>query len=344
MASLRVAVIVIRFLFVILFLFSIKSQAEQLGFSLVTTVASPAVELSKLRDDWVVSGTGTYAYAKGRLDSWFEVNSRWRIGITKRADYLFEFSPETAQFYSRLEQNTIPAGRYDLDLKVNGLMSQGVYLEHLLDIATQGKLRVRLHGLQGSIVQFGSLSGSGEVFENGTFEYDYGLDYHFDHSRILDSNDESVSGFGYAVDLRLEYGLGRHWALRGSIDDLVYRIHWNKINRDRGCVSSPASPVCRGRTDVVSKSQSIQSQSDWMVYGLKGRLRPYVRWQSWGRRESWILGGLYENYSAGWDFENEVVNFTYDSDRLQVEWAFDNINAADGNHWQITLGTIWPIF
>lgn len=336
--------IVIRISVFLILVFSMQSQAKQLGFSLDLNVASPAVEISKLQEEWQVDHSGKYAYGQGRLDSWFEVNPSLRVGISKRADYLIEFSEDTAQFYSRLEQNQISAGLYDLDLTVNGLMSQGVYLESPFQLSTKGKLKLRLHLLQGSIVQLGSLIGRGQVFDDGSFEYQYQLDYHFDHSRILNSPEVPVSGLGYALDIRLEYNLGRHWALKGSVDDLVYRMYWNQVNQDQGCVSRPTRPDCIGRTQVVSKTQSIQSQSDWMIYGLKGSIHPYVQWQSWGQKQAWILGCLYENYSAGWDLENEAMNFTYDSDRLQVKWAFDNIHVGDAHHWQFTLGTVWPIF
>ena len=334
----------IRHLLILLILLTLKSQAQQLGFSMNVQVSSPAVEFSKLQDEWVVDHHGTYAYAAGRLTSWLDFNGLWQFGVSKRADYLFQFSTQTAQFYSRLEHNQLPPGKYTLDLQVSGLLSQGVFARRIFSLGPKGQLGVTLYGLQGSVVQLGTLTGEGEVFQDNSFQYEYELDYYFDHSRILDSPEVSVSGYGYALDLDLEYNLGRHWALKGIIRDMSYQMYWSQINRDKGCVARPTSALCSGKTTIGSNKQRIQRQSDWMIYGLKGLWRPFVQWQSWGRNQSWIAGVLIDKYSAGWGFEDEVVNFTYDSDRLQVKWAFDNITAHDAHHWQLTLGTVWPIF
>lgn len=329
---------------VLLFLFAFNaSQAQQLGFSLEAKLSSPAVEFSKLTQDWVVDHDGTHSYAMGRLDSWFEVNDRWRVGFVKRADYLLEYSKETAEFYTRLEDNELEAGVYDLDLRVNGLMSQGIYARYQIPINFRGHLGVTLYGLQGSIVQLGTLSGSGEVFENGDFEYQYDLNYYFDHSRLLNSPEENVSGVGYALDIDLVYSLGRHWSLKGSIKDLANAMYWSTINRDQGCVSRPASGNCFGVTSVTTKRQVVSSQSKWMIYGLKGVVRPYVQWQSWGRSEAWIAGVLINKYSIGWDLNQNVANFTYDSDRLRVKWGFDHVNVNDAHQWHINIETVWPI-
>lgn len=326
---------------------SVKSQAQQLGFSLNAQVSSPAVQLSNLQDDWVVDHPGNYAYGRGLLESWFELNEDWAVGYRKRADYLIEFSPDTARFYTRLENGVVDPGEYDLNLHVNALMMEGVFATRKFPLGTKGNLSIDLSGYQGSVVQLGRLSGVGYVDGSNDYRFIYDLDYYFDHSRWLDSPEEPVTGWGYGLGFELDYSLGRSWRLHGVVDDVIANMHWSQVNRDRAECDTNSEKKglgCDGTSSVVSRKQPIRSASSWKIYGLKGVFRPFLNWHSWGRNESWVFGVLVEKYSMGFDLKDEVVNFTYDSDRLQVKWAFDNINVNDAHHWQISLGTVWPIF
>lgn len=317
-------------------------QAKQLGLDLETRVQSPAIPINELIDGWAESGQGQYAQGRAQFESWVRLDRGWTLGYVKRADYHLAFTQQTSLFYSRLEDFDLEAGRYPLSLSVNALSAEGLFAQYFIPLSTKGRLSLKASVLQGSVVQLGTLRGEGEVFGDGSYEYQYDLDYYYDHNRLLNSPEEAVEGYGYSLDIGLEYSLGRHWSLEGEIKDWIYHMHWLNINRDEGCLASPVTANCDGKSSQESVRQRIRSDSRWRIYGKGQRWNPYVQWGSWLRHSEVELGVLYKKWSLGWEANHRVVNLSYESDRLQVKWAFDSPLYKQAHQWQLQLGVTWP--
>jgi len=319
-----------------------SAQAKQLGVELEMRVQSPAIPIHELIDGWAESGKGQYAQGRAQFESWVRLDDGLTLGYVKRADYHLAFTQNTSLFYSRLENFDLEPGRYPLSLSVNALSAEGLFAQYFIPLSTKGRFFLKASVLQGSVVQLGTLKGEGEVFSDGGYEYRYDLDYYYDHNRLLNSPEEPVEGYGYALDIGLEYSLGRHWSLEGEIKDWLYHMYWLNINRDQGCLASPVTADCDGTSAQETVRQRIRSDSRWRIYGKGQRFNPYVQWGSWVRHSEVELGVLYKKWSLGWEANHRQANLSYESDRLQVKWAFDSPLYKQAHQWQLQLGVTWP--
>lgn len=317
--------------------------AEQtIGLRSDVLLASPAMEIEQLESSWQYPSRGEYAQARARLEIYTQLNSQLEIGIEQRWDYLLGFSEETAQFYSRLENNAIEDGEYDLSLTVNAAQSSGLFVQYFIPLSSSSWFKIKAHALQGRRIQEGNLSGLGVVAEN-SFGYDWQLDYAYDENRIFEANRTRPIGFGYSFDIQGFTQINQQHSVYISLEDLFYTLHWQDVDQDNGCLDRPLTASC---TVITTRSDYAQrfpvlAKLKW-GYQL-GDVQTTIEAQAWQRYRALWLGINYQGMAVELDGINEMLNLGYESSMLKVKWGFDTVNFAQAKHWQLTFDMNWPI-
>ena len=100
--------LIYRVIIVVACFVSSSALAQQaVGLRTDILLASPAMAINDIDSSWQAPSTGDYAQARARVETYFTANAQWSFGVEKRWHYLLGFSEDTAQFYSRLENNAI---------------------------------------------------------------------------------------------------------------------------------------------------------------------------------------------------------------------------------------------
>ena len=316
--------------------------AVDIGFRSDALLASPAMEIEDLESSWENPSKGRYAQARVNIESYVQLDAQFQLGVEQRWHYLIGFSQETAQFYSRLENNAIDNGTYELDLKINGAQADGAFLQYFIPLSSSGWMKFKSHLLKGQRVQQGRLSGKG-VVDDSSLSYDWHLDYAYDENRIFDGPRTQLSGWGYSFDVYAFNQINENHSLYLSLEDVFYTLHWQDVEQDSGCLDRPLTAACRVFTTRESYTQRfpVFAKLKWgyQVQDIKASLEL----QAWQRYRALWLGLDYDGMQLEIDGINEMLNLGYESSRLKVKWGFDDIRFAQAKHWQLTLDMNWPI-
>jgi hypothetical protein len=318
-------------------------RAEQaVGLRSHILLASPAMEISELDSSWQNPSSGSSAQARASIETYFKVNNRLELGIEKRWHYLLKFSEDTAEFYSRLENNAVANGQYDLSLSINAATSEGFFAQYFIPLSSGIDFWIKAHVLKGGRVQKGELSGKGQV-NDSSLSYDWQLDYAYDENRIFENPRKSASAWGYSFDLAMKAKLSDEQRLSASLEDLMYTLHWDKLDQDKGCLNRPLTPDCSVYTSRSTYTQRfpIFAKLQW-AYDFEA-VSATLETQAWQRYRALLLGIDYQGMQVEVDAINEMINLGYESTVLKVKWGFDKINFAQAKHWQLTLDMNWPI-
>ncbi|MFT5594821.1 MAG: hypothetical protein ACI8SR_003221 [Oceanicoccus sp.] len=317
-----------------------SQQAVGLRSSIL--LASPVMAIGDIDSSWQGPSSGNYAQARAVIESYFQVNQHWALGVERRWHYLLAFSEDTAQFYSRLENNNIENGDYDLSLSINAASSDGVFAQYFIPLSSYANFWVKVHLLKGSRMQDGDLVGSGEVSDSN-LAYDWQLDYAYDENRIFESPRKHASAWGYSFDLNMQVRLNDAQRIVLSLEDVLYSLHWQAIDQDEGCLNRPLTSNCSVYTSRSSYVQQfpVFAKLHWQYHF--DELKTTLEAQAWQRYRALILGVDYGGMQLEVDGINEMLNLGYESSRLKVKWGFDKIYISQAKHWQLTLDMNWPI-
>jgi hypothetical protein len=343
---------------VYVFIFSVvalNSQASQLGFYFNSEINSPAINFNADSSHWSSSGTGNYGYGEVRLGSWFSLSDSIKFGAEKRLSHYLTFTPETAEFYGRLESKDIPAGNYPLSLRINSAKSNALFMKYTLYPTQKLTVEVAVYFLKGVETQQAVITGLGEVTvdpitNEETYSYRYDLDYFYGQNELIKTvfgpPTVSAKGYGHSFDISMAYLISNNLAASFTLANAFHLLYWSQVNYDSGCVARPSS--C-----LLSETQT-KSQRQSLPYAVNASLRydfdngpkgfsadieavKLARHESiWLGLNAWGLGGYFDTL-------NETLKLSYESERLAVKWAFDDVNFNRANHWQITLGASWPV-
>ncbi|MFY0641213.1 MAG: hypothetical protein JXR16_09220 [Bermanella sp.] len=332
-----------RVLIAVICLISNSAWAEQIaGLRTDILLASPAMAIDDIDSSWQNPSPGDYAQARARLEAYFTINSRWTVGFEKRWHYLLNFSEDTAQFYSRLENNTIENGEYDLSLSINAASSKGAFAQYFIPLSSKVSILLTGHLLKGDRIQDGELSGAG-VVSDASLSYEWQLDYAYDENRIFEAPRKNESAWGYSFDLNMQWQLNKKQTLELAIEDLLYTLYWNGVDQDKGCLDRPLSVDCS-----VYSSREAYTQTFPMFVRVKWQydfesVQTSIEAQTWQRYNALLLGVGQYGFQAQFDTINEKINLGYESSRVKVKWAFDQADFAQAKHWQLSLDMNWPI-
>lgn len=334
-------------------------------------VLSPVTEITELEKGWQGNRSGNYAQAQMKAGSDWVLGNGFVIGVQRRLDYLVHFDRATSDFYAALEQSELPEGQYPLNLEVNAAKAEGFKLGYFIPLSNFVSLSVSGYLWSGDRVQQGSLSGLGEIGPNQQISYEYQLDYAYDEQRILDGDRFGVSAWGHSFDVELEAKNRLGTQLELGFYDLYYRLYWEAVGLDNGCLVRPliANPSCSVFSDKASFDQSLSSSSvmavkqDLAGLGALGTFEGYslsARYEAWSRYAAYWVGaeanladtglakrvlggGLNGEISAAYELKEDLLALGYESQRLKVEYRFDDLSFSSARFAQFTLDVFWPL-
>jgi hypothetical protein len=330
-------------IFILITLSTNKSQAEQLGFYFDAHLNSPASKLNDVIGNWKSSSRGNYAYGGARMGAWFKLKSNVIFGIEKRISHYIDFTPETAFFYGQLEEESIPAGVYGLDLSVNSNSTESLFVQYEYVFSGKYLVKLKAYALIGNLVQIGRIVGQGEVGVDDSYTYQYELDYQYGEDYLFDKASLATKGYGHSFDLTLSYRYSNSLVFGLALEDFFYRIYWSPLNQERGCVArpSPVGTLCVLRSQQVSKTQQLpQIPTLFGRYKFESTELEFKVVDKARHDEIW-LGLKADHLELALEGVNEVFKIGYQSEPLKVEWSFDDYRHNKANHWQISLATQW---
>jgi|GEM_PF-1656697 len=310
---------------------------------------SPSTKISTLEDGWAPDSSGSYIQGKARLGSRLSLVDNWSIGVHKRLDYIVHYDQDTSDFYSAIENNELPAGLYPLNLRVNAMRSQGFELSKFIPLSTRSDLRVGFNLLSGNRVQDGLLTGVGQVHENGDISYQYNLDYFYDEQRLLDGPQIEVSGWGHSLDLRWQGRFRYGYSASLEFTDLFYRMYWQDLDHDQGCLVRPLSvnPLCAVAVKQEDHQQSLSSHSR-MRFAKKMEYQGFnaevsMEAEFWSRYDAlWFSWGQ-SGYLVGVEAQNQIYRLGYESSWLKVKYVFDHLIPKSAHYGQLSMSVYWPL-
>ncbi|NVK38638.1 MAG: hypothetical protein HWE18_11995 [Gammaproteobacteria bacterium] len=318
------------------------SAQQRVGIEADILAASPAMAIDDIESSWENPSNGRYAQARGRLSTYLEMSAQFTLGVQRRWDYLLGFSQETAQFYSRLENNQIEDGTYALDFSVNAAQSDALFAQYFIPLSFESSLEVTAYLLKGERMQDGRLTGEGNV-QGSNLSYDWQLDYAYDENRLFDSGRDSLTGWGHSFDLAFSAQINPDHLLKVAVKDLFYAIYWQDVPQDKGCLNRPLSSSCSVYSSRQQHTQIFPAfvRTQWLVTQQNHTYRFAA--EAWHRYTGLLMGWGYEGFAADVDVMNEKLNIGYESSWLKVKWGLDNLNASEAKHWQLNLDVNWPI-
>lgn len=325
----------------LLFYFPVKGWAQVHLYSNIN-LSSPAIAIENFDSDWSEVDTGEFAQAKLRAGIEFSVSNSWLVGVEERIDYLLHFTGATAQFNQKLENNELEAGQYPLWLKVNAVRSSGLFIKNIIPLSTSAQLKITSYLLKPKQVQNGVLTGKGEVFEDGSYQYHYSLDYSYSDNELFEHKGDSVSGWGHSFDVEYEYSF-ESWNYSLELNDIGYRYYWQAVNQDKGCYSRPLGD-CFFTTKDISQTQKLPFSQQHTITRKIGESRSiYVQGYEWSRFQALRLGGQIKEYTLGYDLLSQAVHFGYESDMVRIKLASDQYDLSKSKYWQAAVDFYWPI-
>ncbi len=166
--------------------------------------------------------------------------ARWSLGVFYRKDYDLRFRPDTADAYYKVQnqQDLTPGKTYLLDLRAQSFEAKGLRGTFALRPADSLRARVGLSIFEASALIDGSIRGQGSALTTDSYNYDARVDYHYSEDLLFDRQVTPPSGWGAALDLRLD-GEFTPWVRgRMRVDDLFGQIWWRDTPYTRATASS----------------------------------------------------------------------------------------------------------
>lgn len=188
---------------------------------------SEPIAIKAIVDDWDAPlHTGDIAFAFARAETGVRWD-QWRLGIFRRYDYFYEFSPDTAYLKHRSE-NDLPLNtgeQLDIYLKANSMIANGLSLSHTLTLS-EVDLGVSVSYLKGKVLTSGSLTGNAEVLAENDYDLKFDVDYYYSEDELFDREVSSPEGDGYSVDVNINWSPDDNWNFNLTANDLLSRIFW----------------------------------------------------------------------------------------------------------------------
>lgn len=329
------------------------------------TTLTRGVPISALdQDDWYqrvdLNAGNPRAVLKQEVLLELEHPSGWRLGASARAQAHVSSSSDAVRLAQDVDFKRFPDGdrSYWVDAQGAGWRGSGIRLgSPWWPVGHTGwELRGDLLGMTLHDWRESSLLGAAH-FDAGNQGFDFDMAGERVGRRVRGPflGQGGSAGYGWSLSLDVRAALAERWRLRVRAQDLVSRLHWNRIPTETLLLNSNVTqlrpdgfvdygPVVRGQQALVSRSTTIGA-------GWHGELTWQVtpRWESsivWervaGLSQTWIGLGKRSSIPSGlsWrvasDMRRGVVKGRIDWGPAFVEIATDVRSAnSEARHLQM---------
>ncbi|MDJ0806161.1 MAG: hypothetical protein QNJ78_04940 [Gammaproteobacteria bacterium] len=182
---------------------------------------------------------GTQAFAH----EWLEVGARyanWELGMLTRYDYDLSFSDDLAELYYR-SVNKLPleiGRRYRIDLRAKHYKTDGLRLGRWLHLSDRLQVNIGLAYLRGRELMDGRLNGEATAIADNDYDFSFRTDYHYSDDPLFERKVEAPDGWGYSLDLTVDWRPLPELGLHLQVNDLWGRIFWEQAPHTMAVASS----------------------------------------------------------------------------------------------------------
>ena len=283
--------------------------------------ASDPVPVMDWSDGWQDGyRRGRYAYANVEQSIGFGY-SGWQVEYGRRSFLDATFSPDTAEFYYRLEHDEEISRTYDIELEVAAFSGNGISLGYEFTLSPGLRITPEISHYVLSDYQFGEFSGSSDGDQALLL-----VDYYFSEDKILEYPTDGSGGSDWSADVKDGYfttfDLQLSWvndliALHVVGEDLLNTVRLPVTARTYGCVlfrheANSSCPGGGGYSTETSYKGRIQSSLSADVTHIHS-----------GVQLSAFRHGLYQRFGLSKLFETRVGTFSttvYSTRQLGLAW------------------------
>lgn len=237
---------------------------------------SEPVSLSSLDHSWHEGG-----FKSGELQSgsvWAEAGIRkgnwWLSGIYRYQQH-YEFHTDTADFYQALENTQqLEAGRtYRIDLKSRRFEAHGLRAAYQFNVNDDFSMRLGGGVFYAGKLQSGTLTGTATALSDREYDYHANVNYLYDEDLLFGRPDiNEPKGYGYAVDVYMDWQLSDSVRLNVDVKDVLGQIHWKQAPRTQATVTSDVESI--GEDGFVDVNPHLSGKEDYQSRFKQGLL-PY---------------------------------------------------------------------
>lgn len=219
---------------VLFFLLVPSLNAEEFStyFFLDSFSNSEPIAIKAITDEWdakLYTGEIAFAFARAEIGVGWD---QWRLGVFRRYDYYYEFTPDTAYLKYSSENNLqLNTGeQLDIYIKANTAIANGLSLSHILNV-DNASFAIRVSYLSGQLLTSGSLDGNAEVLAENDYDMIFDVDYYYSEDVLFDRDAASPDGNGYSIDVYLDWSPNDSWNFNLTANDLLAKIFWKDAPR-----------------------------------------------------------------------------------------------------------------
>lgn len=187
----------------------------------------------------------------------------WSLGAIYREEQHLRFSKDTAELFYSIETNQdLNTGRhYEIDLNTYRFRGHGIRVARHMTPSKNVKLTLGTSLFQASNLLDGDLQGSATANSDDEYQYQFGIDYHYNKDLIFERRGtSSPKGLGVALDMSLTWQPSERVKLSAEVTDLIGTIRW----RDAPYTKANTNP----RTSIIDETGL--SQVNPVLSGIEG--------------------------------------------------------------------------
>lgn len=272
-----------------------------------------------------------------------QLDNGWRIGAFIRHDYYTRFDPDTVRLIHQ-DKNDLSVEtnqHYDIWFKIHHLKADGVriHMPELIHGSWQLWLSVSLFHARGLID--GTISGQIDTTSN-SFSGLVNLDYRYNRDQLLNRQVSSPVGWGYGIDLELQWQLSSNLEAHVQIKDIAARIKWQQAPYTTAQLTSSTvnfdsngfietTPALSGFEGYRSYTQKLPLQSKMQIsYRVSGQYSLFAVNEIYSTEQFPGIGLTHTTqsaaYSLGWQVRNQALQVGWQRDSLRLKLTADHIN------------------
>ncbi|MCK5662383.1 MAG: hypothetical protein KAI17_02805, partial [Thiotrichaceae bacterium] len=171
---------------------------------------------------------GDKALSVSRMTLGFEYK-KYSFETIVRDDSYYDFDNETAQFIY-LTNNKIPLENgkdYALYIKPDKSSSVGLRFGINQDITPRLKLSGFVSILKATDLVYGELNGHAMAINSNDYDFFFSSELYYEDDPLFERETDAISGFGYAIDLIVDYTINDKWRINLELLDVVGELSFD---------------------------------------------------------------------------------------------------------------------
>lgn len=166
---------------------------------------------------------------------------KWGVELVSRDDGDAHFHPDTAEFYSLLQnkQALESQHRYVIDLSINHVATHGARAYRRYTLTPHIQLDAGASLFSADKLISGTLKGAVTAVAANDYDIEQvAIDYYYSRDTLFGRDVVAPTGWGYAFDLALITQPASDWRIRLELQNLLGRVNWNNAPFTRAAINT----------------------------------------------------------------------------------------------------------